>query len=216
MLVPRAVHRRGSADDGFTTVELMVVLLVMGILLAVAVPTFLGTTAAADDRSAQSNLVTALTEAQSQFQDSGQTYLDAPTLVGDLAQVQPSLSFLAATPTQGSSGSLSDISVSVSNDGEGLVLAAYSVPGNCFYVVTNATDLSHPSRTATPYAGSEEVTTTATPAPAVPAALALPATAGTAFVRVSGDTMTSDCNASTPKTNGPPETVQYSVEAFPH
>ena len=52
----------------------MVVLLVMAILLLIAIPTYLGTTSAADDRSAQSNLVTALTDARTQFQDGGQTY----------------------------------------------------------------------------------------------------------------------------------------------
>ena len=52
----------------------MVVLLVLGILLTIAIPTFLGTQSAADDRSAQSNLNTAFTDAKTQFESNGQTY----------------------------------------------------------------------------------------------------------------------------------------------
>ncbi len=54
----------GSAESGFTLIELMVVLLILAILLAIAIPTFLGVTGGANDRSAQSNLNTALTKAK--------------------------------------------------------------------------------------------------------------------------------------------------------
>ena len=48
----------------------MVVLLILAILLAIAIPTFLGVTKSANDRAAQSNLNTALTEREVQFQNS--------------------------------------------------------------------------------------------------------------------------------------------------
>ena len=43
-------------EEGFTLIELMVVLLIIAILLAIAIPTFLGVTNSASDRAAQSNL----------------------------------------------------------------------------------------------------------------------------------------------------------------
>ena len=42
----------------------MVVLLILAILLAIAIPTFLGVTKSANDRAAQSNLNTALVNAK--------------------------------------------------------------------------------------------------------------------------------------------------------
>jgi type IV pilus assembly protein PilA len=48
-------------EKGFTLLELMVVVLIIAILLAIAIPTFLGTRRRAQDRRAQSNLRNALT-----------------------------------------------------------------------------------------------------------------------------------------------------------
>ena len=58
----------------------MVVLLILAILLAIAIPTFLGVTKSANDRAAQSNLNTALINAKTIFQGNNQGY--ALTTVG--------------------------------------------------------------------------------------------------------------------------------------
>jgi type IV pilus assembly protein PilA len=47
-------HRRD--DEGFTLIELMVVVLIIAILIAIAIPTFLGAQDRARDRGAQSDL----------------------------------------------------------------------------------------------------------------------------------------------------------------
>ena len=214
LLVPRDtslnVHGR---DAGFSLIELMVALLVMAILLGIAIPTFLGTTGAAEDRSAQMNLVTALTAAKLQFQNGGETYdingsANAGALSSALEALQPELHFEAGSPAQGSSDSQADISVAVSTDGVGVVLAAYSVPDNCYYVVDNTGTLS---RTSYPYIGTT-VTMSSQP---VSGALGLPIAVGTSYVAVSGDTHTADCNAFRPAASVPGTTALYQLDGFP-
>ena len=65
-------------EEGFTLIELMVVLLIIAILLAIAIPTFLGVTNSASDRASQSNLTNALTEAKAIYQNNS-NYIDPTT-----------------------------------------------------------------------------------------------------------------------------------------
>src|SRR5664279_2517416 len=81
-------------DAGFTLIELMVVLLILAILLAIAIPTFLGVTKSANDRAAQSNLNTAMINAKAAYQSNSQTYAGVTTAT--LSSAEPSLSFVAA------------------------------------------------------------------------------------------------------------------------
>src|SRR5580700_4939318 len=66
----RKIETGEAADAGFTLIELMVVLLIIAILLAIAIPTFLGVSGSANDRAAQSNLTNALTEVKALYQNS--------------------------------------------------------------------------------------------------------------------------------------------------
>ena len=119
-----------SGDDGFTLIELMVVVLVIAILLAIAVPTFLGARERSQDRAAQSSLRNALTAAKVVFVDSGD-YRGA-TATG-LAAVEPSLEYVTTD-----SNDEHQVSVAKSTDDEEFAAAAMSESETCWWLSDEA------------------------------------------------------------------------------
>lgn len=63
-----------SNEDGFTLVELMVVILIIALLITIAIPTFLGARSRAQDRATQSELRNTLTAAKVLYSDEAADY----------------------------------------------------------------------------------------------------------------------------------------------
>ncbi len=88
--------RRRDEEQGFTLIELMVVVLIIAILIAIAIPTFLGARSRAQDRAAQSDLRNGLTAEKTIYTDN-QTY-DATT--ANLQKVESSLNWNGANTSK--------------------------------------------------------------------------------------------------------------------
>ena len=191
----RSAEGEIGEDAGFTLIELMVVLLILAILLAIAIPTFLGVTKSANDRAAQSNLNTAMLNAKAEYQSGGQTYTGVS--VASLTSAEPGLSFVATAST-----AQNVVSVFPTVDGNAIVLAAYSKSNNCFYQIDNPG--GNTSNAAAPFAANFQMNAVTVASGTVTTAaagnLTFPAaTAGSIYVEVKGDTLASDCSASAPK-----------------
>ena len=129
MLVAMQRRLQGQREDGFTLIELMVVVLIIAILIAIAIPTFLGARSRAQDRAAQSNLRNALTAEKTYYTDN-QAYTQTTT---DLTSIEPSLTYNAdAVPANNNQ-------IYVSASGSTVILGAKSASGSCFYIKDVAT-----------------------------------------------------------------------------
>ncbi len=65
------MRKRLSDDSGFTLIELMVVVLIIAVLVAIAIPSFIGFRNRAQDRAAQSELRNVLLAEQAVWTDTG-------------------------------------------------------------------------------------------------------------------------------------------------
>jgi type IV pilus assembly protein PilA len=150
-------RRDGNDEQGFTLIELMVVVLIIAILIAIAIPTFLGARQRAQDKAAQSSLRNGLTAAKTIYTDS-ETYADATD--AELDDTEPSVDFVGTAAV-----SDGPKVVSVGSTAANLItMAAESKSGKCFYIRDNT------QGPGTEFASDSDAACSATGAADVPAA----------------------------------------------
>jgi type IV pilus assembly protein PilA len=119
-------------EEGFTLIELMVVVLIIAILIAIAIPTFLGARTRAQDRQAQSNLRNAFAAEKVVYTDN-QAYT---TATATLSAIEPSLTYAGTANDVTAATDAKTIYTNVTTGT--LVLGAKSKSGTCFYMKDSA------------------------------------------------------------------------------
>jgi len=138
----QSLRRRLERDEeGFTLIELMVVVLIIAILLAIAIPTFLGARTRAQDRAAQSNLRNGLTGEKTFYTDA-QMYGTAGVAPGNILALQgiePAIKWTDTVAAGIAAQGLVGIAALKVNDSgtalDNVILGAKSASGTCFYMM---------------------------------------------------------------------------------
>lgn len=126
--MPLPAHRD---ERGFSLIELMVVVLIIAILIAIAIPTFMGARQTANDRATQANVRNAFTAARV-FYNENLKYSD---LADDMRAVEPSLTWTTAALDASSPERAVRITVyDVPTDKQTVVVVGRTRTGRCFYL----------------------------------------------------------------------------------
>jgi type IV pilus assembly protein PilA len=108
------LRARSQSESGFTLVELLVVMLILGLLAAIAIPSFFNQRDKARDSDAKSSVRTAQTAIETYATDHGGSYNGAAP--GDLTTIEPTLNDAPGTITVTSDDTTYTVTVASANE----------------------------------------------------------------------------------------------------
>jgi type IV pilus assembly protein PilA len=116
----RLTERLRDDEQGFTLIELMVVVMILGILLVMGLPTYTGVRARFQDRAAQTDLRNAVLAARILYTDTA-TFSSADESPGTgLVSIVPNMCYVSGSTASAATGAV----VCVSGDGNGSISVA--------------------------------------------------------------------------------------------
>jgi type IV pilus assembly protein PilA len=124
------LRRRAEDEKGFTLIELLVVILIIGILAAIAIPTFLNQKSKANDSAAESLARNAATAMETYATNNNGSY--ANVTLGSLQAITPALNI-----TKSATDAYLDPATAGASDSYTIV-ADSPTDGNAFTLTNNA------------------------------------------------------------------------------
>jgi type IV pilus assembly protein PilA len=150
-----ALKRLRDEEDGFTLIELMVVVMILAILIVMGMPTFLGVRARFQDRAAQTDLRNVVLAARIMYTDNA-TFLSATSGPAGLVTIVPNMCYVggtAATPSvdTGAPACASGVgtgSISINSNSTEFKAARLSASQDCFVILDATTGTRYGETTA--------------------------------------------------------------------
>jgi type IV pilus assembly protein PilA len=150
-----ALRRLRDEEDGFTLVELMVVVMILAILIVMGLPTFLGVKSRFQDRAAQTDLRNSVLSARILFTDTA-TFTSATSGAAGLVTIVPNMCYVAGTSatTSAATGTVAcatgsgNGSISVNSTASQFTAARLSSSQSCFVILDATTGTRYGKTTA--------------------------------------------------------------------
>jgi type IV pilus assembly protein PilA len=150
-----ALRRLRDEEDGFTLIELMVVVMILAILIVMGLPTFLGVRARFQDRAAQTDLRNAVLSARILYTDNA-TFTPATSGATGLVTIVPNMCYVAGTSatksvdtgTVACASGVGSGSISVNSTTTQFMAARLSSSQSCFVILDSTTGTRYGQTTA--------------------------------------------------------------------